>query len=525
MSVTSEEQYCAIDELPPPIDPESILYSPGLVQEQRNGVYLLIDPLEPNWVSTNRLGSKIVRQCDGRRTMEEISAHLSREDGLTAAEVAQFVRAAVVAGIISTRPELKPAYPGRAQAVGCGTLEELWIYTNNSCLLRCKHCLVDGGEESTKPLSTSEIERLIGEALELGAKRVYFTGGEPFLRHDLFSLVEYVTARAELVILTSGLLLTDENVARLAKLGRGRLLLQVSLEGPDALTNDAIRGPGSFVQAVEGIRRLVQGGLSPVVTTTITRLNYGKVVDTSRFLASLGVRDHHVLWLHARGRMRGDIHALHLPQASVSSVMEELRQTTRSLGIVVDNLASLKDRVRSKRGRKNDLCNSCFGVLSVNVDGHAYPCAALSGAPEFDCGSIKTSTLAEIWLHSPVTNWIRENSVQKKVGCSSCFLKFFCGGGCFAQSYFDYELRTGSGCIMAPDPYCTPYKTQLSELMWELATEGLEWRDDTRPLIYRTMDNELLSCTTDGNKVLNAAFEVGTYHCACVLAMEAKGSA
>ena len=466
----------------------------------------------------------MIRQCDGRRSLAEISASLFHVDGLRAAEVTQFVREAARAGFISSSPDVKPPYRGRAQAVGCGTLEELWIYTNNSCPLRCKHCLVDGGNEPTKPLAAAKIERLVEEALDLGAKRIYFTGGEPFLRKDLLSLVEYATSRAELVILTSGILLTEENVARLRGVANGRLLLQVSLEGPDAETNDAIRGHGSFALAVESIRRLVRAGLPPVVTTTITRLNERGVADTTRLLASLGVHDHHVLWLHARGRMCHNVDELLVPQARVAEVMEELRQTAKEVGIVVDNLESLKARVRSKRGRKNDLCNSCFGVLSVNADGHVYPCAALSGAQGFDCGSIETASLRDIWLHSPVTNWIRENSVQKKVGCSSCFLKHFCGGGCFAQAYFDYELKGGQGCIMAPDPYCEAYKQQLLELLWEMAAEGLHGQQDSRPTIYRAMSNELQGCAIDGNSVLDAAFEVGTYHCACVLAMDARNS-
>lgn len=504
------------------IEEASILYSPRLVQQERGGVYLLIDPLEPNWASTNRLGSKIIRRCDGRHTLAEIVADLVAEDGLTEAEVREFIHEAALAGLISTNPDLKPAYTGRAEAVACGTLEELWIYTNNSCQLHCKHCLVDGGAEPVKPMEAFEIERLVGEALELDASRIYFTGGEPFLRKDILPLIEYVTSRTELVVLTNGVLMTPMRARHLSRIANNSLLLQVSLEGPDSETNDAIRGAGSFDAAVSGIRSLVEVGLPPVVTTTVTKLNRHRITDTSRFLASLGVRDHHILWLHARGRMRQELDELLLPQAEVAGIMGELRHTAKQLGIVVDNLESLKARVRDKRGRKNDLCNSCFGVLSVNADGHVFPCAALSGAPDFDCGSIKDRSLKEIWLESPVTRWIRGNSVQRKVGCSSCFLKFFCGGGCFAQAYFDYELRTGSGCIMAPDPYCEPYKTQLLELMWDLATEGLDGTNDALPRIYRTMSDELQSCAASGNKVLDAAFDVGTYHCACVLSMDAK---
>ncbi|MBI2859415.1 MAG: SPASM domain-containing protein, partial [Chloroflexi bacterium] len=140
----------------------------------------------------------------------------------------------------------------------------------------------------------------------------------------------------------------------------------------------------------------------------------------------------------------------------------------------------------------------------------------------FDCGSIKEQGLKQIWLESTVTNWVRQNSVQKRVGCSSCYLKFFCGGGCFAQSYFNYELTQGYGCIMAPDPYCEAYKRLISEIMWQAALPSAEERRET-PAIYRSMRNELPGCATGSNKVVNAAYDVGAYHCSCVLAMDANG--
>lgn len=505
------------------IEGASILYSPSVVQQQRDGVHLLIDPNAPNWMSTNTLGSQVVRRCDGRHTLQEIATGLGRDLELRAEDVVGFLHEAAAAGFASTSPDLAPAYRGRASAIGCGKLEELWITTNLSCPLRCKHCLVTAGVRPPKPMTTVEIENLVDDAIALGAKRIYFTGGEPLLRRDLLALVEHVTARAQLVILTSGVLVTEEKVARLKAAGRGSLLIQVSLEGPDAETNDAIRGRGNFDRAVRGIGLLVEGGLTPIVTTTINKFNHRRVADTTRFLASLGIKDHHVLWLHGRGRMRDNTDDLLLPGDRVAEVMDELQATARQSRIVVDNAESLRARIASGRGRKNDLCNACFGMLSVNADGHVYPCAALSGAAGFDCGSVKEKSLKEIWKGSPVAEWIRGNSVQKRVGCNSCFLKYFCGGGCFAQSYFAFEMTEGSGCIMAPDPYCEAYKTQLLELMWEAAMPPSQDRDEARPLLYRAMGAEVPSCAVDGAEVLDAAFNVGTYHCACVLAMDVNG--
>ena len=221
--------------------------------------------------------------------------------------------------------------------------------------------------------------------------------------------------------------------------------------------------------------------------------------------------------------MRQNAAELALLGRQVALVMEELRSATTGTDIIIDNMVSLEARIRGKRGRKNDLCNSAYGVLNVNTNGHVYPCASLCGAAEFDCGSVKEKSLGDIWLKSETTKWIRENSVQKRVGCSSCHLKYFCGGGCFAQSYFNYEMTTGEGCIMAPDPYCEAYKSQISELMWQIAMPHPEEQTENEPALYRHMENTLPGCAADGNRILDAAFDVGTYHCSCVLAMDAPG--
>ncbi|MDO8578007.1 MAG: radical SAM protein [Dehalococcoidales bacterium] len=501
------------------IRPDDILYSPQLVQHTRNGVYLLIDPASPNWASVNSFGSAVIRGCDGRHTLDEIASSVSGNS--PADDVAAFAEQAAEAGFISTTPDISPAYRGRKYAIAPAKLEELWINTNNSCPLSCKHCLVDGGKEKAGPMTTAELKDLVDEAIELGAKRIYFTGGDPFLRKDILPLIKYVTAKVPLVVLTSGVLIKGETAARIKSAANDRLMLQISLEGPDASTNDAIRGKGNYDRAVRGIRALMEAGITPVVTTTLTRLNYIRAAETTRFLAGLGIRDHHILWLHARGRMRQNADELLLPGSEVARVMARLRDATEGTNIIVDNMVSLAARIRGKRGRKNDLCNSCYGVLNVNTDGHVYPCASLCGAAGFDCGSIKEKSLGDIWLKSETTKWIRENSVQKRIGCSSCHLKYFCGGGCFAQSYFNYEMTTGEGCIMAPDPYCEAYKSQITELLWQTAMPQPQEKIENKPTLYRQMETKLPRCAADGNRVLDAAFDVGTYHCSCVLAMDA----
>jgi MoaA/NifB/PqqE/SkfB family radical SAM enzyme len=121
------------------------------------------------------------------------------------------------------------------------------------------------------------------------------------------------------------------------------------------------------------------------------------------FLKSLGIKHLHVLLLQSRGRAMQCHDDMSLEPAVVTDVMRSLVSRSRALGVVLDNEMSLLMRAKAKRGRKQDLCNSCYEMLSVDSDGWVYPCAPLSGEENFNCGSIRDKPLKDIWLKSDKT--------------------------------------------------------------------------------------------------------------------------
>jgi hypothetical protein len=78
-------------------------------------------------------------------------------------------------------------------------------------------------------------------------------------------------AVAPCTVLTNGTLFPPERLAALAALARDAryaLELRVSLDGDLAEAHDAIRGPGAFARALDGIERCSAAGLLPIVTVT-----------------------------------------------------------------------------------------------------------------------------------------------------------------------------------------------------------------------------------------------------------------
>src|SRR5262245_42629968 len=126
-----------------------------------------------------------------------------------------------------------------------------------ACNLSCTHCFAGELPRNQHPLSVREMAELFADLARLGSFRLGLTGGEPLLRKDLFEILDAATDAGLHPCLTTNALLLTEEIAR--ELGRRPLVwLNVSLEGPTAEVNDAVRGIGTFdavLQKLELLRR------------------------------------------------------------------------------------------------------------------------------------------------------------------------------------------------------------------------------------------------------------------------------
>lgn len=509
-----------------------ILYAPHAIKKRKNGVHLFLDPQYPNWVSVNHVGAEILKLCNGKHTLGEIKNIISERYPSVDREsldrdVSDFLNASGTLEFVSDAPIEQASYSGRSSAIAPHKLEELWIYYTLACNLKCRHCLVDAGKRLNEELTTAEVKKLVDEAIKLGVKRFYITGGEPFLKDGIFETICYITKqkKRELIILTNATLFDDRMVAELKKVYTPKLILQVSLEGPNAEVHDQLRGKGSFERAVAGIKKLIGIGITPVVSTAINRFNEKQITRTSTFLSKLGIKEHNILWMHAKGRGADNINELHVPSDRIARTMKNLKKKYREQDLILDNVESLKVRVRSQRGRKIDLCNNCFEKICVNSDGHVYPCASLNGDRQFDAGSVRDRSLKDIWLDSKVMRTGRDNTVQHKAECMECDIRFFCGGGCTSHSYYASQVDTGKGSIRAKDPYCSTYRALFDEIFWELASEGVSSPHGTgyaTPLVYNAMDAHQPASLQPASRSIDSSVNVGTYHCSCVLSVDVE---
>ena len=129
------------------------------------------------------------------------------------------------------------------------------------------------------------------------------TGGEPMMHPDILKLVSEARRMGFLPvqIQTNGRLLSYPKVVA-ALLRAGATEFSPSLHGSTAEMHEALtRAPGGFRQSVEGIRNAVASRVPVVTNSVITRRNVADLPALVSLLASLGVPQAQLAFVHPVG--------------------------------------------------------------------------------------------------------------------------------------------------------------------------------------------------------------------------------
>lgn len=176
---------------------------------------------------------------------------------------------------------------------GGDLLNRLWIYTNYDCNLSCSYCVAEsfvGAERNG--LALQEVRHLIDEAVTVGMTELFLTGGEPFILHDIFSMLHYGLERMHVTVLSNGILLKGKRLGMLeALVNRESLTVQISLDGSNAATHDFYRGAGSWQKAIDAIVRLKSAGFHVRLGTTETPENRQDLPAMCQLHRQLGIPD------------------------------------------------------------------------------------------------------------------------------------------------------------------------------------------------------------------------------------------
>lgn len=157
----------------------------------------------------------------------------------------------------------------------------LLISPTTVCNLKCYGCYAEGHDVHST-LSFEAMDKLIGEAKQVGTPFVHFVGGEPFLVKHLWDLFDR-HPDVFFNVFTNATQLGDAEIDRLAKMGH--VALSVSVEGLQMHTDER-RGRGIYALATSTMRKLADKGVLVAFSATYSKANFD-TVGTEPFMDAM----------------------------------------------------------------------------------------------------------------------------------------------------------------------------------------------------------------------------------------------
>lgn len=280
-----------------------------------------------------------------------------------------------------------------------------------ACNERCVHCY--RVIEDRRELTTDELKALLADLAKAGTLYLTFSGGEVFLRRDLFELIaEAKRLRFDLRLKSNALLLTAARARRLRELGVRQV--DVSIYSADPAVHDAVTQiPGSLERSLVAVGHLREAGVAVKLNCPLMRSTVGGYREVRALAERLGVPCGIDPMITAKND--GD-------RAPVG-----LRITRSEMaGVLREGAAALEPLAAGAPAVRDDLdevaCGAGHNAAYVSAYGDVTPCVALPVV----CGNVRETPFAEIWADSRKMRDVRAIRVRDLHTCSGCAASVFC---------------------------------------------------------------------------------------------------
>lgn len=327
-------------------------------------------------------------------------------------------------------------------------LHTLYFYISGGCNLACKHCWINPAQ-TNRDLNFEGVKEVVNQAAELGVSSIKLTGGEPFLRTDIFQILHFIKNKdLHVIIETNGTFIQDKEAVELKRLGID--FISVSIDSPEAEFHDDFRGvKGVFELTIRGVKVLKKTGFSPQVIASIYRRNVADIERLALFAQDLGASSLKINPIMSMGRAK-DFSQEELLSIRELIDLEKYIQEDLQLRIKMPILLDIPPAFKKLSYIKvRSLTCRLLGMIGILSDGTISLCGIGEEIEELNMGHISKDRLKYIWKNHELLYNIRENIPDKLEGiCRRCVWKKFCLGKCRAQTYNE------SRSLTAPFSFC-----------------------------------------------------------------------
>ncbi|MDY5935147.1 MAG: thioether cross-link-forming SCIFF peptide maturase [Oscillospiraceae bacterium] len=326
-------------------------------------------------------------------------------------------------------------------------VKALCLHIAHDCNLACRYCFAEEGEyHGRRALMSYEVGKKALDFLiaNSGSRRnleVDFFGGEPLMNWQVVKdLVAYGREQEKLhdkhfrfTLTTNGVLLNDE-VQEFVNKEMDNVVL--SLDGRKEV-NDRMRpfrnGKGSYDLIVPKFQKLAESRNQEkyYIRGTFTRENLDFSNDVMHYV-DLGFKQ-----ISIEPVVGEDTDPYAIRESDLPQIFEEYDKLAK---MIIDyekkgNGFNFFHFMIDLEGgpcvsKRLSGCGSGTEYLAVTPWGDLYPCHQFVGDEAFLMGNVDEGI-----VKPEIADEFRSCSVYSKEKCRSCFARFYCSGGCMANSY------------------------------------------------------------------------------------------
>ena len=320
-------------------------------------------------------------------------------------------------------------------------LHNLFLEVTSRCNAKCEHCGSSCGEKIPKDeIEYEYLEKTLKEVAEkYDASKILLnvTGGEPFLRKDLFKLMDYAVNLGYSWGITSNGILIDEKLAK--KIEESKMsTISISIDGLKETHESFRKVPGSFEKILKGIKLLQEIPTVKIVqvTTVANKKNIDELEDIYKLMLDIGIKNWRVVNCDPIGRAKDN-----------SDILLDADETKRLYKFIKDKINEGKINVSygcshylgttlEKEIRPfYFICTTGLTTASILSNGDIFVCPNVPRRPELIQGNIRKDSFVDVWENK--FDEYRHNRKTVNEKCKKCSEYKYCGGDSFHTWNFD----------------------------------------------------------------------------------------
>jgi radical SAM protein with 4Fe4S-binding SPASM domain len=330
------------------------------------------------------------------------------------------------------------------------------------------------GADTSQELTTDECRRVMDEMERVNPSLfLILTGGEPFIRKDIFEIASYAADKGFTVVLgTNGVLLRKKQAKEMRRSGiQGA---SISLDSTDPAKHDNFRHlEGAWDGAIRATSILKNEGLDFSMHMSVMDWNVSEIPAMIALAKKLGAKVLNFFFLVRTGRGENLVDIIPHQYEEILTYLARAQGVGRENGTAQPTVfEQLEDPWTTPVGQSGDLilrakCAPHFRRIIYQLDPNSpllknyaqgscpagkYYCRITPEGDITPCpympvaaGNLRSQPFDEIWHNAPALNDLREPKLGGR--CGECEFSEICGG-CRCRAYATY------GDYLAEDPAC-----------------------------------------------------------------------